>query len=206
MNKEACSRLIGIATDGTAVNIACGGLKGLVEKHVPWIYWMWCLAHRLELAIKDALKGTTFDLIDDMLLRLYYIYDKSPKKCRELEGIVSDLKDCFQFDDEGVRPLRASGSRWVCHKLNAMRRVLSKYGAYTSHLITLSEDSSVKYVDRVKLKGYLQKWTNAKYLLGCAVFINVLTPCVILSKMMQNDNLEILGALTYWIRTAKETN
>ena len=79
VNKEACSRLIGIATDGAAVNIASGGLKGLVEKHVPWIYWMWCLAHRLELAIKDALKGTSFDLIDDMLLRLYFIYDKSPK-------------------------------------------------------------------------------------------------------------------------------
>ena len=120
VNKEACSRLIGIATDGAAVNIACGGLKGLVEKHVPWIYWMWCLAHRLELAIKDPLKRTSFDIIDDMLLRLYYIYDKSPKKCRELEGIVSDLKDCFQFDDKSVRLLRASGLRWVCHKLNVM--------------------------------------------------------------------------------------
>ena len=30
--------------------------------------WMWCLAHRLELAIKDALKGTTFDEINEMLL------------------------------------------------------------------------------------------------------------------------------------------
>ena len=133
-----------------------------MEKQVPWVHWMWCMAHRLELAIKDALKGTSFDLVDEMLLRLYYIYDKSPKKCRELEGIVNDLKDCFQFDDDGVRPLRASGSMWVCHKLNAMRRVLSKYGAYTSHLATLSEDSSVKSVDGEKLKGYLCKWTNAK--------------------------------------------
>ena len=139
INKEECCRLIGIATDGALVNIASGGLKGLVEKQVPWVYWMWCMAHRLELAIKDALKGTSFDLVDEMLLRLYFIYDKSPKKCRELEGIVNDLKDCFQFDDDGVRPLRASGSRWVCHKLNAMRRVLSKYGAYTSHLATLSD-------------------------------------------------------------------
>ena len=178
----------------------------VVEKQVPWVYWMWCMAHRLELAIKDALKGTSFDLVDEMLLRLYYIYDKSAKKCRELEGIVSDLKDCFQFDDDGVRPLRASGSRWVCHKLNAMRRVLSKYGAYTSHLATLSEDSSVKSTDREKLKGYIHKWTNAKYLLGCAIFIDVLTPCAIFSKTMQSDTLDILGALTCLIRTTKETN
>jgi len=118
---EDCCCLIGTAGDGASVNIASGGLKGLVEKQVPWVYWMWCIAHRLELAIKDALKGKSFDLVDEMLLHLYYIYDKLPKKYRELEGIISDLKDCFQFDDDGVRPLRASGSRWVCHKLNAMR-------------------------------------------------------------------------------------
>ena len=115
LNKEECCRLIGIATDGTFVNVASGGIKGVVEKQVPWVYWMWCMAHRLELAIKDALKGTSFDLVDEMLLRLYYIYDKSAKICRELEAIVIDLKDCYQFDDDGVRPLRASGSRWVCH-------------------------------------------------------------------------------------------
>ena len=56
---------------------------------MPWVFWMWCLAHRVELAIKDALKSTTFDLIDEMLLRMYYIYEKSPKKCREL--VLSSL-------------------------------------------------------------------------------------------------------------------
>lgn len=57
---------------------------------------MWYLAHRLELSVKDALKSTSFDLIDELLLRLYYVYHKSPK-CRELEDIISDLKDFFEF-------------------------------------------------------------------------------------------------------------
>ena len=77
---------------------------------------MWCMAHHLELAIKDALKPTTFALVDELLLRLYYLYEKSPKRCRELEDIISDLKACFSFDDAGVKPVRASGSRWVTHK------------------------------------------------------------------------------------------
>ena len=76
-----------VATDGASVNVASGGLKGVVEKQVPWVYWMWCMAHRLELAIKDPLKGTSFDLVDEMLLLLYYIYDKLAKKCRKLEVI-----------------------------------------------------------------------------------------------------------------------
>ena len=71
-----------------------------------------------------------------MLLRLYYLYEKSPKRCRELEDIINELKDCMCFDDAGVRPIRASGSRWVTHKLNAMKRIL-KFGAYTNHIATL---------------------------------------------------------------------
>ena len=79
INKDDCCHLIGIATDGASVNIAAVDLKGLVEKQVPWVYWKWFIANKLELVIKDLLKGTSFDW-DEMLLRLYYIYDKSPNK------------------------------------------------------------------------------------------------------------------------------
>jgi len=37
--------------------------------------------------MKDTLKGTA---IDDMLLELYYLYEKSPKKCKQLEDVISD--------------------------------------------------------------------------------------------------------------------
>ena len=77
-----------------------------------------------------------------MLLKLYYLYDHSPKKCRELE-VVSDLKTCITFDESGIW---ASGSRWVGRKLSAMKHVLSKYSAYTSHFIALSEDHTVKAI------------------------------------------------------------
>ena len=204
---EHCSKLVGIGSDETACNIARGGLKGLVEAKLSWVFWMWCLAHRLDLAVKDALKGMAFDAVDDMLLKLYYLYEKSPKKCRQLEDIVSDLKACVTFDDGGLgsRPIRASGSRWVSHKLNAMRRVLSRYGAYTNHLAALSEDSTVKSADRAKLKGYCRQWTDAKYVLGCAVFTDLLTPAAIFSKVMQSDELDILAAFTSLLRTIMET-
>ena len=65
---------------------------------------MWCLAHRLELSVKDVLRGTFFDQINEMLLCLYYVYEKSPKKI-ELEDIIGELKECVEFDDEGIRPV-----------------------------------------------------------------------------------------------------
>lgn len=174
INEGSCSKLIDMGTDGASANIAGRGLKGLMERKLPWLYWMWCIAHRLELAVKDALKGTAFDDIEEMLLRLYYIYENSPKKCRELTKVVSSLRECFELEEGGVRPLRSSGSRWISHKWNAMKLVLAKYGAYTSHLISLSEDHSLKSSNRSKIKGYSSKWTNGKYILGCALFVDLL--------------------------------
>lgn len=55
-----------------------GGLKGFLTKEFPWLIVNWCLSHRLELFLKDALKGTYFDVIDELLLRLDYLYEKSP--------------------------------------------------------------------------------------------------------------------------------
>ena len=68
------SRMVFVSTP-----YAAAGLKRLVEGELQWIFWLWCLAHRQELALKDARKGTVFDLVDDMLIRLYYVYEKSPK-------------------------------------------------------------------------------------------------------------------------------
>ena len=84
----------------------------------------WCLAHRLELSLKDALKDTFFSTIDEILLQVYYLYENSPKKCRELDEVVAELNTCFEssvMPDEGVnRPLRACGTRFVSHKVTAL--------------------------------------------------------------------------------------
>ena len=204
LSAEQCHKLVGIATDGASANIAAAGLKGLVEQQLDWIFWMWCFAHRLELAVRDALKSTALDTIDTMLLRMYYLYENSPKKCRELEEIIKDLTECYSFDTHGIKPVRASGSRWVTHKLHAMKRILSNYGAYLSHIAALASDSSVKQVDRAKLKGYYSQWSDAKCLLGCALFSDLLTPCATFSKSMQKDEIDLVEALSCLLKTTKE--
>ena len=72
-------KLIGFRCDGASVNMCAGGLRGLLQQTVPWIVVFWCFARRLELALKDALQPTSFAQVDDLLLRIYYLYEKSPK-------------------------------------------------------------------------------------------------------------------------------
>ena len=44
------------------------------------------------------------------------------------------------------------------------------------HFAALAEGRSLKPADRAKLKDYYNKWTDAKYLFGCAPFVNLLKP------------------------------
>ena len=35
--------------------------------------------------------------------------------------IINELKKFQTFDDSGIKPIRANGTRWVTHKLCAMK-------------------------------------------------------------------------------------
>ena len=94
--------LIGGGTDGASVNISGqNGMKGILQRELPWLFWAWCFAHRLELACKDSFASEMITSITDMLLCLYYLYSKSPKKLRELRDVVSDLGEVFELPKGG---------------------------------------------------------------------------------------------------------
>lgn len=131
-------------------------------------------------------------MVDEMLMRVYYLYEKSSKKCVELQEVVEELKQCLEDGDmpaRGSRPLRACGTRFVAHKVAALGRLIDRYGAYLAHLTALTEDPHVKSVDKEKLKGYIRKWRDCKMLLGCALFHDLLKPCGILCKVLQEDEV-----------------
>ena len=159
------------------------------------------------MSLKDALRGTLFSFVDDMLMRLYYLYNKSPKKCHELEDVVAKLRVCLEPmqipTTSGNRPLCACGTRFVAHKVAALERVVNRFGAYFNHLANLSEDPTVKSVDRQKLKGYLLQWQNAKLLLGGAFFYDLLKPAATLCKVLQEDDVCVVEATEATLKTSK---
>jgi len=82
----------------------------MLDSH-PWLVWSWCYVHRLELACKNAFDSKLFKDIDEMLLWLFYLYEKSPTKTRELEVIVKELREVYEFPKGGNRPVRSQESR-----------------------------------------------------------------------------------------------
>ena len=156
------------------------------------------------MSITDALKDTYFKEIDQLLLHIYYAYEKSPKKYHELKEIVDNLKECLTETEMpmkgGTRPLRA---RFVSHKVVALARLIDRYRAYLNHLTMLSQDRKVKSADQEKLKGYVLRWRKSKVLLACALFHDVLKPIGILSKILQEEELCIVRAIEAFLRTKK---
>ena len=198
------SKLIDLGCDGASVNLVVRALKGLVKEERPWIAAVWCSAHRLELAIKDALKNTFFSTINERMLRLYYIYRKAPKKCRELEDLIAELSECLDTSEfptsGGSRPIHACGTRFITHNVAALNRIIDRFGAYPSHITALTEDSSAIPADKQKLKGYVTKWRESKMSIGCAVFHDILKPT---SLHLQSDQLCTISDIEAILKSTK---
>lgn len=118
MDESFEKKLVGFAADGASVNR--GEKKGVIKGRQPWVIYVWCVAHPLELSLKDALQGTVFDDVDEVLLCLYYLYENSPKKLRQLWELHNIYRQTFEFEKGGARPKRACGNYDTSHFLSLL--------------------------------------------------------------------------------------
>ena len=94
----------------------------------------------------------------------------------------------------GVRTLKATGTRWIAHKIAAMGCVIEKFGLYTQHL-QHSIDTAKKSQDCARLQEKFTKLINAKSLLRCALFTDVLAEAKHFSLITQEQNIDIIHIL-----------
>ena len=78
--KPLHTRLASLNIDGAAVTTGIhSGLGVKFKESATWISLVHCFNHRLEVEVKDTFDNTFFKDTDTMLLKLYYLYCKSPK-------------------------------------------------------------------------------------------------------------------------------
>ena len=82
IDMDVYEKLVSFDANGTNTNSGHkDSVKAILQHMNPWLTFGWCILHRLELALKDGLgKNQLFQDVEEMILRLYYIYKKSPKK------------------------------------------------------------------------------------------------------------------------------
>ena len=183
-------RMVFLSADGASVN--AGGNTGLIvllRQRCPWLVFVWCLSHRLELAMKHALKDL-IEPIEKCLMNLYYLYEKSSKKTREIKDLYDMLKEILEFQNGVVKPHRAAGTRWIAHKLSALDNMLDKFGLYLSHLENIIADTSKK-TDKATLEGKRRQLVSANIVLLGSVFFDLLEPARQFSLFSQKDNITL---------------
>ena len=89
--------------------------------------------------------------------------------------------------------MKATVTRWIDHKIAAMGRIIEKFGLYTNlqHAINAAKKSQ----DRTTLQGKFTKLFNAKFLLRCALFSDVLAEAKHFSLITQEQNIDIIHIL-----------
>ena len=156
------------------------GLGKLVKDSAPWLELVHCFNHRIELALKNAFEKTFFSKIENMLTKLYYLYQKSPKRYRELK----ELREAYEKTI--TKPAKTHGTRWINHKFHAMTKVLSSYGAYIEHLESLPQTDS-QALKRSELEGHSKKWKDVMYPMYMAIYLDILSPIRRISLAMQQE-------------------
>ena len=113
-------------------------------------------------------------------MKLYYLYQKSPKRYRE-------LKELGEVYEKSIpKPAKAHDTRWIEHKYAAMKKLLAHYGAYMAHLESLSQTDS-QALKRAEIYGSVQKWSHASYPIYMAVYLDILSPIRRISLAMQQE-------------------
>eukprot|EP00057_Strongylocentrotus_purpuratus_P017041 XP_011671515.1 PREDICTED: zinc finger protein 862-like [Strongylocentrotus purpuratus] len=183
-------KLVCVCADGAAVNMGVNkGLIALLRKdhEMPWLIGMHCLNHRLELAAKNAFEKTYMDEISEMLLSMYYVYQKSPKRLRELRTLGEVMEEVV------TKPEKAHGTRWLQHKSRALATLLRSYPVIIAHLESMASESSA--ADGARFRGYLQVLTSFKFVMHCLLFYVMLQPLAALSCNLQGESVDLMFAM-----------
>lgn len=175
------SHLHGINVDGASVNLGIHrGVAARLKEESAWLTTIHCFNHRIELAAKDAFQNSVFEDVDQMLVFLYKLYQNSSKRLKALKELGDAL------GEKVPKPVKASGTRWIGHRYNAIKILLKHYGSFMTHLQELAINDS-QAEKRAQIKGFLNKWEHAKYPISMAVYLDVLP---VLARMSLSEQKE----------------
>lgn len=112
------------------------------------------------------------DDIHEVLTFLFYLNKKTSKKLSELGQLLEVLKDVYSFENDQVRPSKASGTRWIAHIMRSMTAFIQKFEVYLQHLVNVVAYTS-KQSDLAKMEGKRRKMIESSVLLKSCLFLDL---------------------------------
>lgn len=121
--------------------------------------------------------------IDDLLMKLYSLYHRSPKKWRELKAIGEEL------EEHVVKPARSQGTRWIDHRRRAVSCLATtNYRSIVTHHQERQDEATP---EKEKISAMLRQLTSPKLVLNMALYQDLLSDLAELSLNFQGNQLPL---------------
>ncbi|XP_052061801.1 E3 SUMO-protein ligase KIAA1586-like [Mytilus californianus] len=185
------NKCVGFGSDGASnMTGVRNGLITQLKNDYPNIIGIHCLAHRLELSFKDAIKKNhaTYDKLVTLLLGLYYFYKRSPLQRKGLKKTFKLLMV------QGCLPKCVGGSRWMPHMKTALGSLFKSYSGYITHLQNQSHNNP-------KAEGLAKILASLNVVVFALMLYEVLDPLCRLSLTLQADEFTLGEAILMVLST-----
>jgi Domain of unknown function (DUF4371) len=182
-------KLIAFCSDGASTMLGSQkGVATLIKNNInPNVRIFHCMAHRLELSVRDIAESVNavshFQIFLDSL---YSFYSRSPKNQCEIKKNSDDLGEVF------LSVGKIFDVRWSFSSFRAVRALWVNYPALIKHLENCSSDSSRNAKDKSKCLGLVKKMSSWSFVAQMAMLKDCLRVVKDLSLYFQRDTANIM--------------
>jgi hypothetical protein len=170
------------------------GVATLLKAKYPFLQTFHCMAHRLELAVKNSVDTVNAVSHFKMFVgELYKVYSMSPKNQREL------VVEAESLSVELLKIQRVFDVRWVFSSFVAVKAVLRDYAALVAHFTKCasSQTGGRASKERAKYRGLLTKMKSWFFLSETCMLKDALRCLKQLSLYLQSHEANILNAASH---------
>jgi len=181
---------VSFACDGASVMLGrCAGVAALILRDFPQVFVWHCAAHRLELAVNDAVEEVggvnNFRAFMD---KLYSLYHQSPKNQRQLHDVSES------FGTQLLSIGRVLNTRWVASSARPDAAVWQNYPALFEHFSQAASDPTRSKSEQVTYQGLANRMSTQTFVKNLALMYDALEELADISRHLQRRDINVLEA------------
>ena len=180
------TKVVSATADGANVNMGVySGVLTQMKREREWLVKIHCVNHRLELALKDAVKQVAeFDEVDRFYLNVWTLLRNSGKLKSEIKKASQSLNITYY-----TMP-KIHGTRFLSHRRRGLSKLLHNWPAIIAAFENaLATNQGYRPETRSKLAGFLKKLNIHPFLCQVSAYLDVLETMSPLSLVFEKAGL-----------------
>lgn len=180
------TKVVSVTSDGASVNLGVyNGVLTQMKRERDWLVTIHCVNHRLELALKDAVKAfKPFDEVDRFYQDVWSLLKNSGKLKSEVAKAAEALNITYYTLS------KIHGTRFLNHRRRGFSKLLHNWPALIAAFDNaLATPKGYRPETRAKLTGFVKKLKDYSFLCQVAAYLDVLENMGPLSLVFEKSGL-----------------